>query len=169
MDCAAQYYGDPVTEIYGLSYLEGEKVTIIADGKYAGEKTVVDGGINLGLEASNVWIGLNYTSKLKTINAEHATPPETTHGTIRRTVHVIPRLVNTVGGYIGFNEEDVKRIQYISKAGKPLVVSPEMFTGDTPPILVDAPSDYGQYITILQNEPYPMNVTSLILRLVLAE
>ncbi len=169
MDCAAQYYGEPVNEIHGLSYLEGETVTIIADGKYAGNKTVVNGAISLDTEASNVWIGLNYTSKLKTINAEHATPPDTTHGTIRRTVHVIPRLVNTVGGYIGFNESDVKRIQYISKAGKPLVVTPEMFTGDTPPILVDAPSDYGQYITVLQNEPYPMNITSLILRLVLAE
>jgi hypothetical protein len=166
-DCAAQYLGAPTTTISGLSYLEGETVAVVADGKYIGDRVVSNGTITLDDAASNVWVGLNYTSTLKTINIEHATPPETTQGVIRRTVHAILRLVNTVGGYVGFDESDVRRIPYVGKSGNPLVVQPSLFSGDTQPILVDAPSEYGQYITIVQDEPYPMGITAIILRLVL--
>ena len=167
LDCAAGYSGAPASVISGLDYLEGANVEVVADGRYIGRFQVTGGAVSLPQAYSDVWVGLGYTSKLRTINIEHAVPPQTTQGTTRRTVHVILRLVNTIGGFVGFSDEDIRRIQFVGKAGDPLVVSPELFSGDTQPILVDAPAGYGQYVTIVQPEPYPMEITAIILRLVI--
>ncbi len=164
MDCAAEYSGTATTTITGLSHLEGETVGIISNGKYVGTKVVSSGSITLDATTTHAWVGLPYTSTLKTINIEHANPPGTSQGAKRRIVHAIARLVNTVGGKVGFNASDADDIEYDDE-GNPNVSTPELFTGDTNPVLITTSSGRPQYLTIVQDEPYPFSVSAVVLRM----
>ena len=164
MDCAAEYSGTATATITGLSYLEGETVGIISNGKYVGTKVVSSGSITLDATTTHAWVGLPYTSTLKTINIEHANPPGTSQGAKRRIVHAIARLVNTVGGKVGFNASDADDIEYDDE-GNPNVSTPELFTGDTNPVLITTSSGRPQYLTLVQDEPYPFSVSAVVLRM----
>ena len=164
MDCAAEYSGTATATITGLSYLEGETVGIISNGKYVGTKVVSSGSITLDATTTHAWVGLLYTSTLKTINIEHANPPGTSQGAKRRIVHAIARLVNTVGGKVGFNASDADDIEYDDE-GNPNVSTPELFTGDTNPVLITTSSGRPQYLTLVQDEPYPFSVSAVVLRM----
>ena len=164
MDCAAKYSGTATATITGLSYLEGETVGIISNGKYVGTKVVDSGAITLDATTTHAWVGLPYTSTLKTINIEHANPPGTSQGAKRRIVHAIARLVNTVGGKVGFDASDADDIEYDDE-GNPNVSTPELFTGDANPVLVTASSGRPQYLTIVQDKPYPFSVSAIVLRM----
>lgn len=164
MDCAAEYSGTATATITGLSYLEGETVGVISNGKYVGTKVVDSGAITLDATTTHAWVGLLYTSTLKTINIEHANPPGTSQGAKRRIVHAIARLVNTVGGKVGFDASDADDIEYDDE-GNPNVSTPELFTGDANPVLVTASSGRPQYLTIVQDKPYPFSVSAIVLRM----
>lgn len=164
MDCAAEYSGTATATITGLSYLEGETVGVISNGKYVGTKVVDSGAITLDATTTHAWVGLPYTSTLKTINIEHANPPGTSQGAKRRIVHAIARLVNTVGGKVGFDASDADDIEYDDE-GNPNVSTPELFTGDANPVLVTASSGRPQYLTIVQDKPYPFSVSAIVLRM----
>jgi len=164
MDCAAEYSGTATATITGLSYLEGETVGVISNGKYVGTKVVSSGSITLDATTTHAWVGLPYTSTLKTINIEHANPPGTSQGAKRRIVHAIARLVNTVGGKVGFNASDADDIEYDDE-GNPNVSTPELFTGDTNPVLITTSSGRPQYLTIVQDKPYPFSVSAIVLRM----
>lgn len=164
MDCAAEYSGTATATITGLSYLEGETVGVISNGKYVGTKVVSSGSITLDATTTHAWVGLPYTSTLKTINIEHANSPGTSQGAKRRMVHAIARLVNTVGGKVGFDASDADDIEYDDE-GNPNVSTPELFTGDTNPVLITTSSGRPQYLTIVQDKPYPFSVSAIVLRM----
>lgn len=164
MDCAAEYSGTATATITGLSYLEGETVGVISNGKYVGTKVVSSGSITLDATTTHAWVGLPYTSTLKTINIEHANSPGTSQGAKRRIVHAIARLVNTVGGKVGFDASDADDIEYDDE-GNPNVSTPELFTGDANPVLVTASSGRPQYLTLVQDKPYPFSVSAVVLRM----
>jgi len=154
---------------------DGAKLDVYADGKYRGLFTLYyDSGsqkyyLDLPEQYTKVTIGFPYDSILKPMNFEHTAAPDTTQGLHRRLIHAVPRLVNTVGGFVGHNEEDVYRIRYPKKEGRPNVVSPEPFTGDADRIALNAPFGFGQYVVLKQDEPYPMTISSIIVRLEMAQ
>jgi hypothetical protein len=67
VDAGASYSGAPATEISGLWHLEGEEVTILADGGVEPTQTVENGSITLSEAASKVHIGLPYTCDAQTL------------------------------------------------------------------------------------------------------
>lgn len=67
VDCSGFYYGDAKTEISGLTWLEGEEVSILADGSVEPPQVVKDGKITLSIPANKVHVGLAYTGDLKTL------------------------------------------------------------------------------------------------------
>ncbi len=69
-DSAFIYDSIATVTITGLSHLEGEKVQILADGAYVGDKVVTGGVVTLDKEASKVVIGLAYTPRLRTMGIE---------------------------------------------------------------------------------------------------
>lgn len=58
VDCGATYVGTPSDTISGLSWLNGETVSILADGAVHSARTVTGGAVQLDIEASIVHIGL---------------------------------------------------------------------------------------------------------------
>jgi hypothetical protein len=63
VDCGITYDSSATTSITGLTHLEGEVVTVLADGKVHPDCTVSSGAITLNYTASKVQVGLPYTSK----------------------------------------------------------------------------------------------------------
>lgn len=57
----------PIDEISGLWHLEGEEVTIFADGNVFPKQTVVNGAITLPQEVTRAIIGIGYTCRAKTL------------------------------------------------------------------------------------------------------
>ena len=67
VDSGLTYSGSAATVISGLDHLEGQSVSILADGSTHPNKTVSGGSITLERSSTKVNIGLGYTSLLQTI------------------------------------------------------------------------------------------------------
>lgn len=67
LDASIQYKGGPTNSISGLDWLEGNTVSIFADGGEKAERLVKDGKITLDRKLSNIWIGLNYEGEMQTL------------------------------------------------------------------------------------------------------
>ena len=72
VDSAIRYSGSATTVLSGLDHLEGEEVTILADGVKQAPKTVSGGAITLDTAAEEVVVGLPYTGKMDTLNLDAA-------------------------------------------------------------------------------------------------
>lgn len=70
IDSGLLYSGSAVTTISGLDHLEGQSVSILADGATHPDKTVSGGSITLERSATKVQVGLSYTSLLQTMRVE---------------------------------------------------------------------------------------------------
>lgn len=62
-DCYSHYQGSPAAVISGLGYLEGCPVIVLADGAEVTGLTVSGGAITLPRQASNVYVGLDYSQQ----------------------------------------------------------------------------------------------------------
>jgi hypothetical protein len=67
VDAGVTYDSTPTDTLTGLWHLEGEQVSILADGAVHPPRTVQNGEIELEAEASTVHVGLTYTSDLQTL------------------------------------------------------------------------------------------------------
>lgn len=69
LDCALQYSGAPANVIAGLGHLEGQTVSILADGAREPDQVVTGGQVTLasGRTASKVLVGLSYQSRARTL------------------------------------------------------------------------------------------------------
>lgn len=67
VDCGLSYSGAPATVISGLDHLEGETVSILADGHVHPQQVVTSGSITLQHSASKVHVGLPYVSDMETL------------------------------------------------------------------------------------------------------
>ena len=61
-------FSSPVTEIYGAQHLDGETLAVVADGEVVEGKKIENGMIILDKPASKVFVGVQYTSKLETMD-----------------------------------------------------------------------------------------------------
>lgn len=70
VDCGYRYEGvAPVTQLTGLDWLEGEEVSIFADGAVVPPQTITGGVLTLpdDIEATTIVLGLGYTCDLQTL------------------------------------------------------------------------------------------------------
>lgn len=98
------YDGSAVGEITGLNHLEGETVTLLADGGTHPDRTVTNGKITLDKDYSTVTIGLPYTQKLITLDLDGRSQLGTTQGSRSRVTELVLHFFETVGAkYRGTN------------------------------------------------------------------
>lgn len=129
VDCGLTYDGAAATTISGLSHLEGETVSILADGATHPARTVSGGAITLARSASVVQIGLPYTAKLATMRLNAGAADGTAQGKTKRINRVVVRLLDTLGGLLGPSETQTDEL--IFRTGSDAMDSaPPIFTGD---------------------------------------
>ena len=149
----------PITSISGLDHLEGEQVTILADGSTHSAKTVSSGAISLDRSASTIQIGLGYESILQTMRIEAGAQQGVAQSRIKRIHEITLRLFRSVGLEVGSNLADMETIPFRTSSDAMDVATLE-FTGDKD---IEFRGDFETdgYIYIRQTQPLPTNVIGI--------
>ena len=95
MDSLVSYSGSATSSVSGLSHLEGETVQIVADDGVHPDQVVSGGQISLNYSASEITVGLQYTSTLKPTRYGANVGDGTSMGKIKRWNEVFVRLENS--------------------------------------------------------------------------
>jgi hypothetical protein len=162
VDSAKIYEGVATTTITGLAHLEGQTVGVLADGFVIADKTVASGQITLTRAASNVVVGLKYTSKIKTMPIDAGSVIGSALGTIGRIDRVVVDFHRTVSAKVGTNEDDAEQIEFRS-SDQPNDEPSALFTGKKSVSLMTSP-DIDQQVYIECDQPVPMTVISVMAR-----
>ena len=163
VDSGLTYDGAAATSVSGLGHLEGQVVTILADGATHPTKTVSSGAITLDRSAQKVHVGLGYNATLKTMRIEAGSEDGTSQGKLKRIHDVTLRLYRTVGAKVGPNTATIDIIPFRSSADEmdqPL----DMFTGDKT-LEFAGGIDTDAFVTVQQQQPLPMTLLGIFARL----
>lgn len=148
-----------VTHISGLSYLEGETVSIYADGAVQPSQTVSGGAITLSSPAGKVQIGYGYQSDGQQLPLEAGSQDGTALGKTRRTHKVNLMLHRTQSLKIGFCFSDLTTLAF-QTFGTPLGQAYSLFSGIKAE-QVDADYDYYNQFCFRVDEPVPATITAI--------
>lgn len=159
VDSGLTYSGSATTSITGLNHLEGQSVTILADGSTHPNKTVSGGAITLDRSSTKVHIGLPYTSLLQTMRIESQSNEGTSQSKTKRINEVTLRLHETVGVEVGASLTDMERIPFRSSAAAMDTAVP-LFTGDKQ---VEFRDDFNTdgHVYVRQTQPLPLTLLSI--------
>jgi len=164
IDSGLTYSGTAATSISGLGHLEGQVVSILANGATHPNKTVSSGGITLDFAVTKAHIGLNYNSTLQTMRIEAGGTEGTAQGKTKRIHEVVLRLFRTVGVKVGSSETELDRIPFRSSAQSMSAAIP-LFTGDKE-IEFRGGFDTDGFVVVQQDQPLPLTVIGIFPRLI---
>ena len=164
LDSQLAYNGSATTTISGLDHLEGEEVSILADGATHPNKTISSGGITLDRSATKVKVGLPYVSLLQTMRIDAGSQNGTSQSKTKRIYEITARLYESIGIEIGPDLDNMERIPFRSSANL-MDSGVNVFTGDKD---IEFRGNYETdgFIFVRQNQPLPLTVLSLYPRLV---
>ena len=159
LDSQLSYDGSPVTTISGLDHLEGETVSILADGATHPDKTVSSGSITLDRSANKVKVGLSYTSLLQTMRIDAGSQNGTSQSKTKRIYEITARLYESIGVEIGPDLNNMERIPFRSSANA-MDSGINVFTGDKE---IEFRGNYETdgFIFVRQTQPLPLTILSL--------
>ena len=164
LDSQLDYNGSATTTISGLSHLEGQTVSILADGATHADKVVSSGSITLDRSATKVKVGLSYTSLLQTMRIDAGARDGTSQSKTKRIYEITIRLFESVGVEVGPDLNNLERIPFRSSAN-PMNEGIAPFTGDKE---VEFRGNYETdgFIFVRQTQPLPLTILSLYPRLI---
>ena len=164
LDSQLDYSGSATTTITGLEHLEGQTVSILADGSTHPDKTVSSGAITLDRSSTKVKVGLSYTSLLQTMRLDAGAANGTSQGKTKRIYDISLRLFESVGVEVGPDLNNMERIPFRSSADDMDTAIP-VFTGDKE---IEFRGNYETdgFIFVRQTQPLPLTVLSLYPNLV---
>jgi len=163
LDSALSYSGSAVSTLSGLDHLEGQTVSILANGATHPDKTVSSGSITLDRSATSVKVGLAYTSLLQTMRLNAGSQNGTSQGKTKRIYDITVRMFETIGVEVGPDLSNMERIPFRSSA--------DLMDEGIPPFTGDKEVEFrGNYETdgfifVRQTQPLPFTILSLYPRL----
>jgi len=151
LDCSRVFnFDDPVTQVQGLSHLEGEEVAVLLDG-YEAKATVSNGEITLPKAASKVVVGFPYSAVVETLSLV----PEDRK---KITGEIYMELVESFDVWAGRREDELELVR-TREEGE--IGSPILFTGQPEPARPNQVVDREASIIVKQSSPYPFTLTAL--------
>lgn len=159
VDSGLSYSGALEDTFTGLGHLEGQVVSILADGATHPARTVSGGAVTLDREASTVHVGLAYSSEIETMDLEAGSAIGTAQGKKKRINKVTVRLIETLGCHVG-RAGHMDEVLFRS-GSDPMNASPPLFTGDKT-IEFAAGWDQTATVRITQSLPLPCTVTAIV-------
>ena len=154
----------------GLSYLNGQMVSILGDGFVFPQQVVSGGSITLPRACAYVQIGMQYLSDVETLPVElsmwfNPPPPMTTQGRQVKIGTVSFGFVDSRGGWIGVNVNDVYGNPALREAFIPKRVNQnqviQLYTGNIPEALGGG-WNTGARIFYRQVDPLPFTITRIM-------
>lgn len=161
LDCSISYSGPAITVLTGLAHLEGEEIEIIANYAVHPKRTVIGGQVDLQYPATQAYAGIGFTSRLHTLPEEGGSPTGTSHGKLKKIVRVDCQLLDSLGMKYGRHIQDIQIPRTFRETQGIMGQSPDLFTG-----FVELTDDSGfnkdGQFYIVQDQPYPLNILSLM-------
>ncbi len=113
LDCALTYSGPPADRVTGLEHLEGERVSVLADGCVFENLPVAGGAVTLpgGFAAGVIHAGLPYAAELATLDLEPEAG-ETLRNRARFAVSAALRLVATRECWFGHSDGQLSELKF---------------------------------------------------------
>lgn len=156
----------PVSSVRGLDHLDGQEVSILADGNVVPSQPVVDGAITLDRPYSAITVGLPFVCQLQSLYID----VQSASGTIQSKRKTIPavtvRVQDSRGIYAGPSFSNLVEIKErtTEAMGQPI----RLFTGDQRVVLPASYTVPGQ-VCVQITDPVPCTVLSLIPELVVGD
>ncbi len=149
-----------VSTVSGLSHLEGQTVTVLADAGVQSSKVVSSGAITLDFPAAVVHVGLGYTADLEIPPIDAGSADGTARGKTKR-VHNVGILVDRSREFkIGTNFTDKLRELTVRSSQTLFGRPPDLFSG-----LLNVDTGWGsereQTLCIRQDKPLPLTIMAL--------
>lgn len=142
------------TTISGLEYLEGETVSIQADGGTHPRRTVVNGQVTLDSPTSVAIVGYRYTGRLETLNIDTGGLSGSAATKTRNVFKIAFRFYNTLG--VAFGTDPYRLEQMVFRNSGDLSDRPApLFTGIKAQTYRDRYEYNGKRIVVVQNNPVP--------------
>lgn len=165
----------PTTLVTGLNHLEGQLVSILADGSVVTPQVVTNNSIILPSASSAIAIGEGFLCQLGTMYLEPAGQPTTTQGKRKLLQAVTVRIQDTRGISVGCNQKiastqsDSENVIWTQmteikerNASQPPGTSIPLVTGDTVPQTVFGGWDKQAIVNIQQYYPLPATILAVI-------
>lgn len=163
VDSGLVYSGSATTTLSGLYHLEGEELSILANGATHADKTVSGGGVTLDFSATTGAVGFGYTSEMQTMRLESGSQDGTSQGKPKRIHDITVRFYETVGAEVGSDSASADRI-FFRDSSMNMDEAVPLFTGDKE-IEFEGGFVDGDRIYVRQSQPLPMTVLALYPRM----
>lgn len=144
--------------VTGLSHLEGETVTILADGGTHPNKTVVSGQVTLEGQYTDVAVGYGYTQKLAITPIDYASNTGTQLGNRSRITEITLAVFESIGGKVGKDFTKLRPMfENVAVYGEgPALVTQDKVVRPNHPHADDAT------VAVQQDQPLPLTVLGII-------
>lgn len=157
VDCGAVYTGAPTDTISGLDWLEGETVSILADGAVCPQQIVIGGEVSIPEPASVVHVGLPYVSDLKTLPMAIELQGYG-QGLPKNVNKVFMRVYRSSGVFAGPTFEEL--VEHKQRTTEPMGSPPDLLSEEIEIVLPPAWSDDGA-VCVRQSDPLALTILSL--------
>lgn len=163
LDAGITYRGAAASTITGLSHLEGATVQVLVNGTPHADCVVTGGQITLNRPGTVVHVGFNSPAILQTMRVEVPAEGGTGQTKKKSIAEVWLRLFRSLGGRAGPSESKTDPIKYLNP-GSLVGATPTLYTGDKK---VPMPAEFGTdgYVVVVQDQPLPLTVQAIILRM----
>jgi len=161
LDSHLSYSGSATTTLSGLSHLQGQTVSILADGSVHANKVVNGSGqITLDRSVTKACVGLPYDSILQTMRIEGGSLEGTSQGKIKRISKVVLRLFETVGVKVGPSLSNLETIPFRTTSSNLSAPVDTLIEGDKE---IEFDDDYNSdgHIFIKQDQPLPASILAI--------
>jgi hypothetical protein len=160
LDSHLTYSGSATTSLSGLDHLEGQTVSILADGSVHANKVVSSGSVSLDREVTKACVGLAYDSVLQTMRIEGGAAEGTSQGKTKRISKVVLRLFETVGVKVGPSLSNLEVVPFRTTSSNLSAPVDTLIEGDKE---IEFDDDYNSdgYIFIKQDQPLPASILAI--------
>ncbi|WP_137924653.1 hypothetical protein [Cupriavidus sp. 2SB] len=160
VDAGVSYNGTPIDTITsGLSHLEGQTVSILADGGVLPQRVVTGGAIKLDFPASKIQVGLPITARLQTLPMSFETQA-LGQGRAKNVNKVFLRLVKSSGIWVGPSFDTTEMSELKIRTDEPWGTPPRLQTGELEQVLEPSWNQDGG-VCIEQRDPLPVTIAAM--------
>lgn len=164
VDCGISFDGSPTQSFNGLDHLEGETLSVLADGAVHPDVVVSSGAITLDDDYSIVHVGLGYNSDFETLPISAQGQEGTTQPDAARIFQIDIKLYNSLNMLVGKDSTSLTRKTFRETSDN-LGQAVPLFTGDYI-FNYDGAFKFGDTkVFIRQDQPLPFTMLALICKL----
>jgi hypothetical protein len=168
LDSHLTYSGSATTTLSGLDHLEGQTVSILADGATHPNKVVSSGSITLDRQTEKAVVGLSYDSVLQTMRIEGGAAEGTSQGKTKRISKVVLRLFETVGVKVGPSLDNLEAIPFRTSSD-PMDTPVSTFIAGDKEIEFNDDFNSDGFIFIKQDQALPCSILAIYPTLVTSD